>query len=218
MEKASSNPVPVSTGACRAVAAVKMHASERAVALAAMPCMQRYLIGHRAAQLHVAGGPLAEKIPGTDWQEVTCDDGKKYWCVCVCAAARQPPSSRRHAFKAGAGVPDALAIYLVCVLQMRTPSCFSHLHPASVSHLRPAPAPRYNPKSEETTWHIPPEVEAQAALKLDPVKAKMLERAKAMGAQVAPEYATGGWVQCRRQPRWPPSMLQVCRQPTWGVN
>lgn len=69
-----------------------MHASERAVALAAMPCMQRYLIGHRAAQLHVAGGPLAEKIPGTDWQEVTCDDGKKYWCVCVCmcvAAAQQ---------------------------------------------------------------------------------------------------------------------------------
>lgn len=81
--------------------------------------------------------------------------------------------------------------------------------PPQFPHLRPAPAPRYNPKSEETTWHIPPEVEAQAALKLDPVKAKMLERAKAMGAQVAPEYATGGWVQCRRQPRWPPSMLQV---------
>lgn len=53
------------------------------------------------------------------------------------------------------------------------------------------PPPRYNPKSEETTWHIPPEVEAQAALRLDPVKAKMLERAKAMGAQVAPEYAAG---------------------------
>lgn len=26
-------------------------------------------------------GAAAEKIPGTDWQEVTCDDGKKYWWV-----------------------------------------------------------------------------------------------------------------------------------------
>jgi hypothetical protein len=75
--------------------------------------------------------PPAERVAGTDWLEVVCDDGKKYY---------------------------------------------------------------HNPKSGETSWHVPPEVESKQKLKLDPVKAKMLERARAMGAQLAPEYRDGGWV------------------------
>lgn len=69
-------------------------------------------------------------MPGTDWLEVVCDDGKKYY---------------------------------------------------------------HKPQTDETTWHVPAEVEAKLKLKLDPVRAKMLERARAMGAQLAPEYREGGW-------------------------
>ncbi|PSC72075.1 pre-mRNA-processing 40C isoform X1 [Micractinium conductrix] len=71
----------------------------------------------------------SERIAGTEWLEVLCDDGKRYW---------------------------------------------------------------HNPKSEETTWTVPKQVEAKKKMQLDPAKAKMLERARAMGALVAPEFAEGG--------------------------
>ncbi len=53
-----------------------------------------------------------------------------------------------------------------------------------------------------------PQVERQLKLKLDPQKAKMLERARAMGATVAPEFEQGA---CR--PASSPSLpfsLQAC--------
>lgn len=49
----------------------------------------------------------------------------------------------------------------------------------------------HKPGSGETTWHMPAEVESKRRLRLDPAKARMLERARAMGAQVAPEYEGG---------------------------
>ena len=69
----------------------------------------------------------AERVAGTDWLEVVCDDGKRYY---------------------------------------------------------------FHSQSQETSWHVPPEVAAKQALRLDPAKARMLERARAMGAQLAPEYRT----------------------------
>lgn len=101
-------------------------------------------------------------------------------------AACGPGGALSHPMRTRAGscFPPSLT------MQLRCPS-------TRVPHLY-RPLRRYNAKSEETTWHVPAEVEARAALRLDPVKAKMLERAKAMGAQVAPEYAAGagsrwGW-------------------------
>ncbi|KAL4853106.1 Pre-mRNA-processing protein 40C [Chlorella vulgaris] len=71
----------------------------------------------------------SERVAGTEWLEVVCDDGKKYY---------------------------------------------------------------HNTGSGETSWQVPPAVEAKQRLRLDPVRAKMLERARAMGAQLAPEYRDGG--------------------------
>jgi hypothetical protein len=73
--------------------------------------------------------PCAERVPGTEWLEVVCEDGRRYY---------------------------------------------------------------HKPGSGETTWHMPAEVESKRRLRLDPAKARMLERARAMGAQVAPEYREGG--------------------------
>lgn len=42
---------------------------------------------------------------------------------------------------------------------------------------------RYNSKSEETTWHVPPEVERAQRLRLDPAKAKMLVSSRDAGNQ-----------------------------------
>lgn len=54
------------------------------------------------------------------------------------------------------------------------------------------------------------QVERQLKLRLDPQKAKMLERARAMGATVAPEFEQGARRQEGPLPPPPPSCLQTC--------
>lgn len=83
-QHASSNPVPVKTGACPT-----LHDSRRSSASELLVCPKG--AGESRASLLAACLPAhllcvsccpagaAEKVIGTAWQEVTCDDGKKYW-------------------------------------------------------------------------------------------------------------------------------------------
>lgn len=106
-DKASSNPVPVKTGG-GGRASMLGNAVQEGWALpppagagcTPAPCSARLPSCSCASRPFLR--PPAEKIAGTEWQEVTCDDGKKYWCAHAAAAgpgsaAAPCPATHRHA-------------------------------------------------------------------------------------------------------------------------
>eukprot|EP00887_Chlorella_sp_A99_P005017 scaffold4.g5017.t1 len=89
----------------------------------------------------------SERVPGTEWTEVSCQAGVLGGCAVGGVGVGNVACARRDGRK-----------------------YFFHR------------------KTQETSWTVPPEVEARRKLNLDPARAAMLERAKAVGAEIAPEY------------------------------